>query len=481
MKNKYDLLINGKYVKSSSGKYFPIENPSNLETVAECAQANITDVQSALEAADIAFQTWKKTSARERCEILHKGASQIREKIPAIAELLTKENGKPLNDSIKEIKFSADVIDYYAEEARRLSGITLDGDGQPTFSVIIKQPIGVVGAICPYNFPVDIMAWKIGPALSVGCTIVIKLSPDAPLAAFEFANCFQEVGLPPGVMNLLFGFADVGEELVKNSLSRKISFTGSVATGVKIAQQAANKLKSLTLELGGSCPLIVFNDADMNLAVREAVRRRFSHTGQICVSADRIYVQKEIADEFIERFVDKVSKLRIGDGIKNPDADLGPLINKISVERMNKFLSDAIEKGAKVLCGGKQPEDPDLRKGYFYMPTVLTNVNKEMLVMSEETFGPIAPIDTFSTIEEAIEKANDSIYGLAAYIYTNNIDIAMKASKEIEAGGVGVNNNNTSTINAPFGGWKMSGVGRELGQVGLDAYLEYKHILIREK
>ncbi|MFC2053541.1 aldehyde dehydrogenase family protein [Chloroflexota bacterium] len=476
---KYDLLINGEWQPSESGVYFDVINPARGEVIAQCPKATIAETHLALEAAQNAFDTWRYTPARQRSDLMHKAATIFRERIDHIAELLTQEHGKPLQDSYKELNFSADVIDYYAEEARRLFGTHFEGDAGPTHSFVLKQPVGVVGAITPWNFPVDLLSWKVGPALAVGCTMVVKPPSQAPLAASEFLRCFVDAGLPPGVVNLVTGAGStVGAALVSNPISRKIAFTGSTTTGLWIAQEAAKKLKHVTLELGGSAPFIVFRDADLDLAVPQALRRAFSHTGQICISVNRIFVHEDVSEEFTQRFTESASKLRVADGLKVPDADMGPMIDEAGLDTVVEHLQDAVEKGASILTGGGKPEGEEYSRGYFFLPTVLTDITSDMKVMCEETFGPLAPIGTFKTTDDAIQMANDTPYGLAAYIFTRDLDTAMYAAERIDAGGIGVNVNDITDMRGPFGGRKMSGMGRELGPPGMDSYMEWKHVRV---
>lgn len=476
---KYDLLINGEWQPSESGDYFDVINPARDEVIAQCPKATVTETILALEAAQNAFDVWRYTPARQRSELMHKAAAIFRERIDHIAELLTLEHGKPLQDSYKELNFSADVIDYYAEEARRLFGTHFEGDAGPTHSFVLKQPVGVVAAITPWNFPVDLLSWKVGPALAVGCSVVVKPPSQAPLAASEFLRCFVDAGLPPGVVNIVTGAGStVGATLVTNPISRKIAFTGSTPTGLWIAQEAAKQLKHVTLELGGSAPFLVFRDADLDLAVPQALRRAFSHTGQICISVNRIFVHEDVSEEFTRRFAESASKLLVADGMKVPDADMGPMIDEAGLDTVVEHLQDAVEKGASILTGGGKPEGEEYSRGYFFLPTVLTDITPDMKVMREETFGPLAPIGIFKTTDEAIQMANDTPFGLAAYIFTRDLDTAMYAAERIDAGGIGVNVNDITDMRGPFGGRKMSGIGRELGQPGMDSYMEWKHVRV---
>jgi succinate-semialdehyde dehydrogenase len=478
----YDLLIDGTYQPAQSGECFEVVNPASGDIVALCAQAGVADTQAALQAAHAAFPAWSQTSGRARSEIMHKAAAIFRSRIDELSRLLTSEQGKPVRDSNKELQFTADVIDYYAEEARRNFGMHFEGDGAPTHSFTMRQPVGVVAAITPWNFPVDLLSWKVGPALAVGCTMVIKPPSEAPLAASEFIRCFVEAGLPAGVLNLVTGPGrPVGSEMVTNPLSRKIAFTGSTSTGLWIAQEAAKQLKLVTLELGGSAPFVVFKDADLDLAVSQALRRAFSHAGQICISVNRIFVQESVSEAFIEKFTAAALKLRVANGLEVPDADLGPMISESGRQTVREHVEDAVSKGARVLAGGHEPEGTEFSKGYFYLPTVLTDVTADMRVMQEETFGPVAPIATFRTVDEGIDMANNSPYGLAAYVFTNDLNTAMYSAERIQSGGIGININDITDIRAPFGGMKQSGMGRELGQQGLDSYTEWKHVRVLMK
>lgn len=475
------LLIGGEWRASADEATFSVINPASGQVITEISKATVEDTRAALQAADAAFPVWSSMSARERAQIMHRAMDIFRSRLDEIARLLTQEHGKPLNDSLKECRYSADVIDFYAEEGRRLDGTHFAGDLGPTHSFVLKQPIGVVAAITPWNFPVDLLSWKLGPGLAAGCTFVIKPPSEAPLAATAFVSSFVEAGIPPGVLNVVTGpGSSVGAELVTSPISRKIAFTGSTATGLWIAQEAARQLKAVTLELGGSAPFVVCRDADLDIAVPEALRRCFSHTGQICISVNRIFVQNRRFEDFVDRFAEAARKLRVtADGIAEPDADMGPMISEAGLETVHEHVNDAREHGASILTGGARPDDPKYAHGYFYLPTVMIDVNRDMRVMREETFGPVAPIAAFETLDEGIAMANDTPYGLAAYVYTQDLDTAYYAAQHIKAGGIGINVNDITDIRGPFGGMKMSGIGRELGQPGLDSYLEVKHVRYR--
>ncbi len=473
------LLINGVWCGGRTGKTLPVVNPAYAETFAHTALADEDDVDDAARAARAAFPEWAAVSGRERAQLMHRAADEFRaHHLKEAAELLTRENGKPLNDSIKELQYSADVIDFYADESRRITGTHFAGDLGPTHSFVWKEPLGVVAAILPWNFPVDLLAWKIGPGLAAGCTFVIKPSELAPLAVLRFVQAFLDAGLPPGVLNVVTGAGATGAVLVRHPEVDKIAFTGSGPTGARIGEEAARQFKRVTLELGGSAPLIVCDDADLDAALAGSVRRCFSHTGQICISVNRIFVQRGIYEEFTGRFAAAAGSLRVApDGLREPGADMGPLINAAALDKTALHVGDALTKGARLLAGGARLTGGEYAAaGFFYAPTVLADVPAGALAMREETFGPVAPIVSFDTVDEAIALANSTPYGLAAYAYTNHLNRAYALARGLRFGGVGVNVNDITDIRGPFGGMKASGIGRELGETGIDAYLETKHV-----
>jgi acyl-CoA reductase-like NAD-dependent aldehyde dehydrogenase len=468
------MLINGEEVASSSGSVEIIYNPANQEPVAKVFIGGKDDARLALQAAKKAFSIWSATPSLKRADLLHAAASQVRERADDIARLLTLEMGKPLRNAKMEVLSSADVLDYYGEEGKRNFGEWISSSRSR--SIVLRQPVGVAALITPWNFPVDLLAWKVGPALAAGCTFVAKPPSKAPLAATEFVRAVSETGLPAGAANVVHGpGSEVGAELVENPISRKIAFTGETQTGRWIMARAATHIKRLSLELGGQSPFIVCADADLEVAAAAAVQRAFSNMGQICISVNRIYVAAEVAEPFTEELVRRAERLKIGDGMQ-PDVDLGPMFSRSQRQRTKEHVADATEKGAELLTGGQEPEGEAYEKGYFFLPTVLGGADHGMRVMREETFGPVAPIMEFKTLDEAVALANDSEYGLAAYVFTNDLRTALRAAEGLEAGGIGVNVNNVVDLQAPFGGWKESGLGRELGHYGLEAYLETKHI-----
>ena len=477
IKNDFLMLIDGKWTESCSGETFEVINPATNEIIAEVPKGNGEDVDKALRAADKAFSEWSSLPAIKRAEFLHKTARLIRERAADIARCLTQEQGKPLNEAKGEISSAADTIEYYAQEGYRILGEIIPTSSPKRRSLIIKQPVGVVVAITPWNYPVSLLSWKIGPALIAGCTVVAKPSSLAPLSVIEFIRCFVDASLPAGVLNLVTGpGSTVGGELVQHPLTRLIAFTGATDTGKDIMKKASPGLKRVSLELGGNCPLIVCQDADVDVAVKGGVYRAFRNMGQICNSINRIYVQTSIAGEFIEKFVEATKKLRIGDGLEEPDIDLGPMISAQQREHVKEHIQDAVEKGAKILYGGKEPEGERYEKGFFFQPTVLIGVNHTMKIMREETFGPVAPIMTFKDIDEAIKLSNDTKYGLVSYVFTKDLKTAFHIAESLQCGIVGINNVSGAEVPYPYGGWKESGMGLELSYYGIEKYLLVKHI-----
>jgi succinate-semialdehyde dehydrogenase/glutarate-semialdehyde dehydrogenase len=476
MLKRVQMLIGGMWMEGFSGERALIHNPATGEPVAEVPIGGREEARMALEAAQRAFPEWASTSAETRAALLHQAAALMRERVEELSRWLTLEQGKPIRDSRKEILMAAEVFDYYAEEGKRIFGEWIPTGSQHIRSWVIRQPIGVAAVIAPWNYPVELLAWKIAPALAAGCTVVAKPASAAPIAASEMIRALHDAGLPPGTINLVLGPGrTVGAELVENPISRKIAFTGETETGRWIMEKAAHHIKRVSLELGGQSPMIVCRDADLEKAVAAAVRRAFSNMGQICISVNRIYVAEEIAEVFIKKFVERTRSLRIGNGL-DPDVELGPMFSEEVRQKTRDHIADAVSKGARVLYGGHEPDGEEFARGYFFLPTVLVDVDHSMRVMREETFGPVAPIMRFRTIDEAIALANDSPYGLAAYVFTRDLTTAFYVAERLEAGGVGVNINDVAELQAPFGGWKESGLGRELGRWGLESYLELKHI-----
>lgn len=473
------LFINGKWVPADSGETFEVINPVNAKPMGTAARAGTAETRRALEAAQQAFQTWGRATPDERSKALKKAARAIAEKEEELARILTEEHGKPLGDARKEIRSAIDTFEYYGEEARRVSGEVAPSKSASARSLVIRQPIGVVAAIAPWNYPVLLMAWKLAPALAAGCTVVVKPPALAPLACGLVAGIVGESGLPSGAVNVITGPSGlVGQELLSNPITRMIAFTGSTETGKQLMAAAAPDLKKLILELGGHSPMVVFKDADLEKAVADGVKRSFRNMGQICNAVNRIYVEADIADAYIQRFVELTSKMTIGDGLANPNVDLGPMIDQEGIQRTQAHVDDALAKGARLLYGGKRPDRPELKDGFFYEPAVLTNVTKDMLVMHEESFGPVVGIDTFKGLDEAVALANSTPYGLVSYAYTRDLATAFAFGERVDSGSVAINSVSPDSLYAPYPAWKHSGIGLELSHYGLEEYLQVKHLLL---
>lgn len=473
------LFINGEWTPSKTGETFEVTNPVDGQPMGTAARGGRTDAQRALSAADQAFAGWSRTLADERAKRLKQAADAILAREDELAHILTREHGKPLTDAHKEIKGAAATFEYYGEEARRISGELAPQKSATTRSLVVRQPVGVVAAIAPWNYPVSLMAWKLAPALAAGCTVVVKPPKNAPLATTLTAAIVGQSGLPNGAVNVVTGPSSVvGEELITNPITRMVAFTGSTEIGKHLMRTAADDLKKLVLELGGHTPMVVFKDADLERAVVDGVKRSFRNMGQICNAVNRIYVEEDIAEEYIQRFVELTGKLKMGDGLVDPNVDLGPMIDQEGIERVQSHVDDALAKGARLLCGGKKPEAPELREGLFYEPTALADVTPDMLVMHEESFGPIVGIATFKGVEEALELANSTEYGLVTYGYTRDLATAFAFSEGVQSGTVAINTVSPDSLYAPYPAWKHSGIGLELSHYGLEEYLQVKHILL---
>lgn len=469
--------INGEWIDPDSDDLTSVINPSTGKKIGEVPEATDKEIDRGFRAAESSFEDWKEVPAPRRVEYLFKVANILKGRRDEIGRLITLENGKPLTDGKGEIDWTTSVIEYFAEEGKRISGEVVPQNQAGARSIVIKQPLGVIAALGPWNFPVDLLIWKIAPALAAGNTVVVKPSQETPLAFTEVVRAFDEAGLPAGVLNMVQGSGrKIGNELVTDSRVDKIAFTGSTSVGKQIIRQSAATLAETSMELGGHAPFIVTRNGNLEKAVPEGIRRCFSHAGQICHSVNRIILEEQIAEEFIEKFVEGTQELVLGDGIENPDADLGPLTTERGLQGVVDHVQDALKKGAEVLTGGKKPEGKEFKDGFFYEPTVLKGITDEMEMASEETFGPVAPITVVNDTEEAVRAANNTRYGLAAYLYTDDINEAVKISEDLEAGSVGVNNNSVCRVEAPWGGWKDSGFGRELSSHGLDEFLQLKHI-----
>lgn len=468
--------INGIWVEAS-GKSISVTNPYDQSLLGKVPDCSLSEIKYAIESANNAWQTWRSLSAKERVDHLWALSNLIEQNKQDLALIMTLEQGKPLSESLGEIDYANGFIRWFAEEGRRIEGDVIPSNKHHQHLIVIKQPIGVVGAITPWNFPCAMITRKIAPALAVGCTVVVKPDSETPFSALALAALVHEAGFPAGVINIVTGDAPmIGKEMTSNPLVRKVSFTGSTAVGRLLMGQCATTIKKITLELGGNAPFIVFDDADLDQAVSGAIASKFRNTGQTCVCANRILVQNTVYDEFTTKFVTAVNKLKLGNGLEE-GVQQGPLIHLAAMEKVQKHIEDAKTKGADVVCGGK----PSSIGKLFFEPTVLTNVNNTMLLAKEETFGPVAPIFRFHTENEAIQMANDTEFGLASYFYSNSMDRIWRVSEQLEYGMVGINTGILSTEVAPFGGVKQSGIGREGSKYGLEPYLEIKYLCMQGK
>ncbi|KAA0958600.1 NAD-dependent succinate-semialdehyde dehydrogenase [Planococcus sp. ANT_H30] len=467
--------INGDWTDTGDGK-IEVINPATGEVVGSVPNGGEQEATAAIEAAALAFPEWSKTTAYHRAELLMKWHDLLLEHKKEIGEILTKEMGKPLSEAIGEVEYSASFVSWFAEEGKRMYGRTIPASKEGKRIQINKQPVGVVVSITPWNFPAAMMARKMAPALAAGCTFVAKPAKMTPLTAVKMYELAIEAGFPKGVINLVTGSASkIGKVFTSHPDVRKLTFTGSTEIGKELMKQASETMLNLSLELGGHAPIIVLEDADMDLAIEGVMASKFRNAGQTCVCGNRIYVQQSIVEEFSQKLKQAAGNLKVGNGLEE-GVQIGPLVDKDGYDKVQKHVDDAIEKGAKVLVGGNGRSE---NNAYFYNPTVLVDATSDMLVMNEETFGPVAPIMSFETDEEAVKLANDTRFGLAAYFFTESMSRGTYLSENLDYGIVGWNDGAPSTAQAPFGGMKESGVGREGGQEGLDAFLETKYVSIK--
>lgn len=472
------LYIDGSWRASGSDARATVTDPATSEPVGDTAVATPADVAAAVEAAVRARDGWRRTHPDERAAILHRTADLVEARIGDIARLLTLEQGKPLVDATKEIRFGVEVLRYYAEQGRRVGGSLRPSSRPDVKSVVGYEPVGVVGAIVPWNYPVDLYCWKVPPALAAGCPVVAKPPVETPLAIGEVVRCFEEAGLPPGVLADLPGGADVGQALVAHPDVRLITITASTATGRNVMRTAADGIKRVSLELGGHTPLVVLDDADVETAAAGALRRSYSNMGQICISVNRVLVADRLADDFVDALASDTARLELGHGIDEGVA-YGPVLDDRVIDRVQQHVDDAVSRGGRLVVGGDRPDGERYAGGSFYLPTVLDDVPLDARVLNEETYGPVAAVHRCRSDAELLEQANALPYGLAAYVYSNDLERAWAFADELEAGGVGINVNDVTELQAPFGGWKLSGLGRELGPEGLQTYLETKHVRMR--
>ena len=464
--------VDGQWIDADNGEKLAVLNPASGAIVAEIAKCGTAETRRAIEAAEKAQVSWRKKSAKERAAILRRWFNLMMEAQEDLAQILTAEQGKPLAEARGEIAYGASYIEWFAEEAKRVYGDTIPGPSADKRIVVIRQPVGVVACITPWNFPNAMLTRKIAPALAAGCTVVCKPASETPLSALAFVELAERAGVPPGVINILGGVTrEIGAEMTSNPIIRKLTFTGSTQIGKMLMEQCAATVKRTSMELGGNAPFIVFDDADLDEAVKGAIICKFRNAGQTCVCANRILVQEGVYEEFAEKLLAAISDLTMGNGADD-GVNIGPLINEGAANDVLKFVDDAVAKGASVATGGSRS---DLGV-CFVEPTVLTDVSDDMMVFREEIFGPIAPLFKFKTEEQAIAMANDTEFGLACYFYSRDIGRIWRVGEGLEYGIVGINEGLISNEAAPFGGVKESGQGREGSKYGLDDYLEMKYM-----
>lgn len=471
------LYINGEWIETK--EKLEVKNPATGEVLDSVSKSKEKETQSAIDAAKTAMASWAKLTAKDRYDYLKRVAEILKNRTDHIANVITTEMGKPLNEAKGEISLAIDYLDWFAEEGRRIYGETIPASSESKRLMLMRQPVGVVGAITPWNFPIAMITRKIAPAIAAGCTVVLKPASATPLTAIEVFKAFHEAGVPKGVVNLLHGSASKIVKVMMDSPDvRKITFTGSTEVGKQLVRQSADTMKKVSMELGGHAPFIVFEDADIDHATDAAIASKFRNAGQTCVCTNRIYVQESILDEFTDLLSKKISQLVIGNGLDS-GITIGPLIDTAAVEKAESQVKDAVEKGAEISIGGNKLTEGEFANGHFFEPTLLKNVNHNMKISYEETFGPVVPVIKFDTEEEVIEKANNSEYGLASYFFTKDLSRMYRVSEALEYGIIGVNDPLPTVAQAPFGGVKESGVGREGGRQGIEDFLEYKFLSIQ--
>lgn len=464
--------INGRWVNAASKESFPVYNPYNGDMVGNVPMCGQAETREAIDAAHAAYTDWRNRSAKERSDILWIWARLIDEHTNDLARLMTLEQGKPLSEARGEVGYANAFIKWFAEEGRRVYGDVIPANTRQQRLVVIKQPVGVVAAITPWNFPLAMITRKVAPALAVGCTTVVKPAEETPLSALALAVLAEAAGVPAGVFNVITGNpVAIGGELTAHPIVRKLSFTGSTPVGKLLMRQCAATVKKVSLELGGNAPFIVFDDADIDAAIQGAILSKYRNMGQTCVCANRFYVQDQIYDEFADRLTAAVRLLKVGNGL-DPDVQQGPLINTAALHKVIAHVEDAVEQGATVLCGGKV----HALGGLFYEPTVLANANMNMLIAREETFGPVAPLFRFKREKDVIAMANQTESGLASYFYSRDLNRVWRVAEALEYGMVGINTGIISSEVAPFGGVKESGFGREGSKYGIDPYVDVKYL-----
>jgi succinate-semialdehyde dehydrogenase/glutarate-semialdehyde dehydrogenase len=469
------MFINGAWVDAIGGETFEVTNPATGEIIGQVPDGGAADATAAIDAAHAAFPSWSTTTAYERADILMRAWELMNERAGELAELMTTEQGKPLRASRFEVGYGADFLRWFAEEARRITGEWLPSSRADQRFLSVRQPVGVVAAITPWNYPISMLTRKMGPALAAGCTMVLKPAEATPLCAKAIFDILQEAGVPAGVMNMVTAQnpVPIGDVFTSDSRVKKLTFTGSTAVGRLLAGKAAASLQRVSVELGGHAPFIVYPDADPEQAAKGAAALKFLNSGQACISPNRLYVHRDAADAFVGTLTSRVEKLVAGNGMAD-GVGVGPLVNDAAVDKVAAQVEDARDKGAGIPVGGYRLTEGGLDKGHFYAPTLLTDVTPDMTVYREETFGPVAPVVVYDDVDQVIELANDTHYGLAAYVYTQNLKTAITAFEALRFGIIGINDVNPTSASVPFGGMNDSGLGREGGHEGLDEYLETK-------
>jgi succinate-semialdehyde dehydrogenase / glutarate-semialdehyde dehydrogenase len=471
----YPMYLDGKWVGNDFEVFTEIINPATKEVLGAVPTGGAFEAEQAVDAAHKAFKTWSKKTADERYRLMMKWYQLIDENKHEIARIMTMEQGKPLKEALGEVQYANGFISWYAEEGKRIYGETIPASHPNKRILVRKEPVGVVAAITPWNFPAAMITRKVAPALAAGCTCVVKPANQTPLTALKMAELAHEAGIPNGVINVITGrSAEIGETWLKDPRVTKITFTGSTEVGKTLMRGAAENVKKVSLELGGNAPFIVMDDANLVKAAEGLVHSKFRNAGQTCICTNRVYVQEGIADKFIELFQAELEKLKVGNGLEE-GTDIGPLIDKAAYKKVESLVNDAVKKGGIVTYSGLKPDEEN---GYFYAPTILTAIHDDMECMKDEIFGPLAPISTFKTEEEVIERANNSRFGLAAYVFTENLSRSFRITEQLEYGIIGLNDALPSAVQVPFGGYKESGLGREGGHFGIEEFLEVKYISI---
>ena len=473
MYSKFGQFIEGKWQSSANKETYDVINPATEEIIGKASKAAPSDVEKALKSAEKGFEIWKKTPSWKRASIIRKIADLIRKKKEVLAKWLTLEVGKPLTEGLGEVSGAADIFEWNAEETKRIYGQTVESRFENTRMHVYYQPVGVVAALVPWNFPIVLASRKISTALAAGCSVICKPDVITPGCVMEMMNIMNEAGVPAGVVNLLSGDpASISSQLISSDIIKKVSITGSTRVGKLILKQAADKVQRVTMELSGHSPFIVFDDVDIQKVVEMAIAAKFRNNGQVCISPSRFYIHENKKDEFTKSFVEKTKKLKIGNGL-DKGVQLGPMTTKKRLNEIEELVEKTKQEGAQILCGGKRPAG--FNKGYFYEPTVFDNVKDNFTIMRQEPFGPLVPITTFKDYDEVIERANNNELGLASYVYTNSMEKAHKTSELMETGVVAVNTPIVAVAETPFGGIKQTGYGREGGSMGIKDYLNVKY------